>query len=55
MLSCNPDRRRFHVLDRIRRLAVACQNFSNIMSRGADIMLASLVSLFDFPINPGAL
>jgi hypothetical protein len=54
-LSCNPDQRRFHVLDHIRRLATACRKFLNIMSRGAGIMLASLVSLYDFPINPGFL
>jgi hypothetical protein len=51
MFSCNPDRRRFHVLDRICRSVVAVLIFPNIMSRGADIMLACLVSLLDFSIN----
>jgi hypothetical protein len=55
MLSCNPDRRHFHVMDHIHRLAVACRNFSKIMSRGVGIMLAILVLLFDFHINPRAL
>jgi hypothetical protein len=51
MLSYNLDRWCFHFLDRIRRSAAVCRNFLNIMSRGEGIMLASIVSLFYFPIN----